>query len=231
MKPPFHIDFLTWINCVFLIIKSNFRKQSAFSLVELLTTVGIVGVLSVIGIKSYQKQTYRAKQAEAKKSLSYVYSAEQNFRESWGTYHENLIVIGAIPSGAYHYDVGFHKDAAINDGVSNTDRGRLGSYPLKESLNVKACTNFYQICGGNCETSAKNQITDADAKLYFETEGKCTVNGCTDGTNCLKDITLTGYDDAKLTKFEAVAIGELRSKDIWSINQEKTVTHKEDGAQ
>ena len=73
------------------------KKSQGFSLVELLVAVTIIGILSAVGIGYYKEATNTAKKAEAKYSLSLVYSAEKQFHSAWGTYHENLLVIGAIP--------------------------------------------------------------------------------------------------------------------------------------
>ena len=211
------------------------RDQRGFSLIELLTTVGIVGTLSTIGIKSYNSQTNKARKAEAKKSLSFVYTAEQNFKENWGTYHENLVLVGAIPSGAYYYDIGFSKDSNIHDGVTAPIHGKLDSYPLKDSLNFKECLSFKQICDGGCINEALQQLADSE-KPYFKVEGNCKVVGC--GSNCLKTVDLNSIVANLVTKaqaneseFTAVAVGEFNSTDVWSINEKKQITNDNDGTQ
>lgn len=192
-----------------------------FSLIELLTAVGIVGTLSIIGIKAYQNQMNKTKSAEARHSLSYVYIAEENFKETWDTYHENLIIIGAAPSGTYYYDVGFKKDATLSD----TD-GYLGThYPNKAFLNHIKCANYYQICNGGCKSSIP-----AESHPYFaEKADNCNVTG----SLLLKEETYTSDDEffgeAKQAGFKALAIGRLKNKDVWSIDQEKVIEHVTDG--
>ena len=208
------------------------RNNKAFSLTELLTTVGIVGTLSVVGIKSYQKQTNQAKTAEAKKSLAYVYSAETTFYNSWSSYHENLVAVGAVPSGAYSYDVGFGNNAAWNSG------GDLNSYPKVDGvnvLNVRECTNFGQICSGECLTALANSITDPNYKAFFTSGGSYNAEA-----NCQVDssVLLKSYSGgvrasakADASGFKAIATGQLKGRDIWSINERNLVTHEEDGTQ
>ena len=103
-----------YFNFFIKIYDLKFFQKQGYSLIELLTATSIVGVLSVVGVKSYQGQTNKARSAEAKHSLSYIYTAEANFKSSWDTYHENLMLIGAAPSGSYHYDVGFEQGVAIS---------------------------------------------------------------------------------------------------------------------
>lgn len=191
------------------------------NLVELLTTVAIVGTLSVVGIRTYQTQVHKSRMTEAKQSLSFVYTAQKNFRDTWGTYHENLMSVGAIPQGAYHYDVGFGKSVSL----SNTE-GNLGNFPLQTSLNVRECTSFYQICKGDCITQTK-AVVGTVARNYFKSEG-CKVNG----KSYVKDYTgaPSTTANAQETSFKVLATGELKNNDVWSMSQDKTVNHEEDGS-
>lgn len=212
----------------------NFFQNKGFNLIELLTTVSIVGVLSIVGIKSYQSQTYKAKTAEARYALSYVYTAESSFYDNWRTYHENLMLVGAVPSGIYSYDIGFKNGAVI----SETD-GILEKYPLQDKgiLNIAECTNFHQICKGNCLTKTE-QAVRAKATLpvdYFNDDGgvsgaTCSVTSAT----LIKDTTsLKGLDDTKAsdTEFTAAAVGKLKSDDVWTIDHNKQINHPKDGTQ
>ena len=200
------------------------KKNKAFSLTELLTSVGIIGTLSVVGIKSYQRQTNQAKTSEAKKSLSYVYTAERNFHNSWGAYHENLSAIGATPTGPYNYDVGFHKTANLKDSGGDLH----GDYPLnpKIVLYVRECTSFKQICDGDCYNTVVASVGSTHSS-YFST-ADCTVNSPV----LLKSYSGTDYSSqANQNSFKALAVGQLKSRDIWSIDQAGTTTHEEDGTQ
>ena len=205
-------------------------KKEGFNFIELLTTVGIAGVLSVVGIKSYQSQTNKARSAEAKHSLSYVYTAEVSFKDSWDTYHENLLAIGAIPSGSYHYDVGFSYTASLSD--SDGSLGR--NYPETDLLTVRECTNFKNICDGDCISSTVSAVPglksyflgystncEVASPLYFEGQSKAG----TDAKNKMAGGKASG------SAFKALATGRLRSDDIWSIDQSKTVIHEVDGTQ
>ncbi len=210
--------------------------KQGFTLIELLTTVGVVGTLTVLGIRSYQTQTGKARSAEAKHSLSYIYTAENNFRSVWGAYHENLMVIGAVPSGSYYYDAGFGKSAVL----SKTD-GSLGDYPshMIKSLDVKECANFHQICGGNCLTQAASAV-GSPYDAYFDPKSpekhvsapNCRVSG---GLH-LKGYTAAegcgaGKSGATASCFRALAIGKIKSDDVWSIDQQKIITHEKDGTE
>lgn len=217
----------------------NFFQERGYSVAEMLTTVATVGVLSVVGVRTYQAQTNKARSAEAKHSLSYVYTAERNFVNSWGTYHENLVVIGAVPSSTYHYDVGFGKGVTVDDGST----GPLENYPLTASLNIPECTNFYQICNGDCMGTggALNAAVGTTYSGYFLKSGNpnqspavCTVTE--DSTLNLRvyagdsDVDISKAD-ATASGFLALATGQLKNPDVWSIDDQKAVEHLKDGTQ
>ena len=211
------------------------RKKSGFSMVELLTAASVVGVTSLIGINSYMSQTNKARAAEAKQILSYIYTAEQSFHKLWLAYHENLIVVGAVPSGSYNYDAGFSRDATLAEG------GNLNRYSERSLLtdsSMKACINFHQICVGSCRTN----ILAKSNYFYFSGSpgnpydtSKSTINCKVNSSEKLKDATKTKLGgktyEAKTGEFKAVAIGQLKETDVWSIDESRVITHEVDGTE
>ena len=91
------------------------RRENAFTFVELLIVVAIIGVLSAVGIPAYRKLTQKSKQANAKLLLSEIYTAEQAFHAEYGAYGNHLFRLGVgealgplgAPVHTGHYDVGF----------------------------------------------------------------------------------------------------------------------------
>lgn len=215
----------------------SFFKDKGFSLIEVLTVLVIVGVLSVVGIRSYQAQTNKAKTSEAKHSLSYVWTAEQGFKANWDTYHENLMAIGAVPAGSYSYDVGF----GLNVDLSTTD-GNLDVYPFKPILNAPKCTNFQQICNNDCLSAleeaggsgetGKGKFFDTDNTTY-NVKVSCNVTSTKLLKNSTDYTTNSPAANAKAeeTTFKAYAMGLLKKIDIWSIDETRTLNHLDDGTQ
>ena len=200
-----------------MFFKKKIFSSKGFSLLELLSAASITVVLSVVGIKSYRSQVNKAKTAEAQESLSYVYSTQRVFYNNWNTYHENLMVVGTIPSGIYNYDVGFTVEG-------HTAGGNLGDYPISLLLNVRECSTFNEICAGTCLSQVRT-VLGSGYDGYFD-----SVNCEVIGRQNIKDCTDSECDaQADPSTFKAIATERLRNLDIWSINQNQQIVHEKEG--
>ncbi len=71
------------------------RKYGGFTLIELMITVGILGLLTTIAIPAFMRFQLRAKSAEAKANLAAIRVAEESYFGSFGLYSSAL---PAVPS-------------------------------------------------------------------------------------------------------------------------------------
>ena len=70
--------------------------------------VAIIGLLAAVGVPQYQKFQARARQGEAKSSLSALYAAEQSFFGEWNQYNPDLRAIGfGVTGTGLRYVTGF----------------------------------------------------------------------------------------------------------------------------
>ena len=192
-----------------------------FNLTELMTATAVVGILSTVGISSYRAQQDKAKAAEAKYSLSSLYSSEQQFKENWNRYHENLVLVQAVPIGKQNYDVGF-----VNTGPLDA----LPNVPNAYAQEVK-CNSWEQLCNDECpdavETTAGGSSTDATKSKYLQRNYfSCSVKS----NLFVKDYTGTDEYKADDTTFKAMARGEMDAEDRWSIDQDQILVHELDGS-
>ena len=67
-------------------VKNHIFKK-AFTLIELLVVVALIGILSSIGIVSYQGFTQSAKQKNAELSLNTLNLGLQEYKSSFGSYY------------------------------------------------------------------------------------------------------------------------------------------------
>ena len=63
------------------------HHSRGFTLIELLVVVAIIGILSAIGVVSYQGYTWSAKKKEAEISLNSILLANQEYTSNNGAYY------------------------------------------------------------------------------------------------------------------------------------------------
>lgn len=92
-------------------------NKEAFTLIELMIVVVIIGILAAVAIPSYQGFQQKAKSTEAKIILSSIYSLEKIYHAEFNKYSSNLKKIGLKPYKFKYYETaGFAQD---NDGGFN----------------------------------------------------------------------------------------------------------------
>ena len=67
-------------------VASNKKRRQAFSLVELMVTVGIVSILVSLGLPRYQAFMARGRMAEAKVNLGHIAALQGIYRSEWNAY-------------------------------------------------------------------------------------------------------------------------------------------------
>ena len=72
------------------------QSQSGFTLIELMITVAIIGILAAIATPLYIKYTYRARTVEARTNLGAIRSSQVAFKATQDTYL-NIQIAPAVP--------------------------------------------------------------------------------------------------------------------------------------
>lgn len=84
------------------------KTQSGFSLLELMTVVMIIGILTMIVLPNYKRFHAKARASESKSQLAALFSAEKAFQAEWNSYHTDAANVGYRPNGVLRYVIGFN---------------------------------------------------------------------------------------------------------------------------
>jgi type IV pilus assembly protein PilA len=127
-------------------------KQFGFTLIELMVVVGILGILVSVAAPQYNKYQRKARQSEAKISLSGVFSLEKSFYSEYAAYIPAFDAIGYSPEGAQR----FYRVSACwgcgNGTWTGTVTGYSGTTSLQSYLDANSPYGFFwRFPGGdNC---------------------------------------------------------------------------------
>jgi type IV pilus assembly protein PilA len=190
----------------------KYKKQSGFTLVELMIVVAIVGILSAIAIPNYQKYQAKARQTEAKIALASIHTAEKAAAIESNSYTTCIHAIGANyeATGTYYYASGFSQADAATASCGPT--GAL-------ACNVNYGTN-------GTGTSCANADIQNNATIVFPTS-----SGSVSGANSdLSGAAAGAFSAIAATTFTAGATGNITKGgtniyDRWTITDTKNLSN------
>lgn len=78
----------------------NQAQKQAFSLLELMVVIAVIGILVGVGAPAASSFLAKMKQSEAKTELSRIYTAESAYYTEYRTYTDSLFYISYFPDGA-----------------------------------------------------------------------------------------------------------------------------------
>ncbi len=110
-------------------MKSNMKKQSGFTLIELMIVVAIVAILAAIALPAYQTYTQKAKFSEAVAATGALKTAVEVCAQTQDLTTANCYTQGSYglpvaPSAAgYVYSVGIAANTAPNVRITVTSQG------------------------------------------------------------------------------------------------------------
>ena len=78
---------------------SHYKFKRAFSLIELLVVVALIGILSSIGVVAYGGYTKSAKQKTAELSLNTINLGLQEYKSNFGSYYTGASTCNSNSSG------------------------------------------------------------------------------------------------------------------------------------
>nr|BFD59019.1 hypothetical protein CKG001_11260 [Bdellovibrio sp. CKG001] len=184
---------------------SKRKSQSGFSLVELMVVVAIIGVLASIAVPQVNKYIAKARQSEAKTTLSSIYTSEKAFFAEYSAYHDMFGAIGYSPEGKLRYNAGF--GAAI---AANMKAGAAQGYNNPPTAAPGNTINTGSYCGAN------GVIANGCTILYG-------LSGAAPAAPTGTSMTLTGF----VVRAQANIYGT--GMDVWQIDNNKNLTNPTPG--
>lgn len=80
-------------------------SQQAFSLIELLIVIAIIGILAAVCYPSYQQYVLRTYRTEATTTLLQLANNQEHYLADHGSYTADLALLGGVYSSRYSFEV------------------------------------------------------------------------------------------------------------------------------
>jgi len=193
-------------------------NNKGFSLVELMIVVAIIGLLAAVGVPQYQKFQARARQGEAKSSLSALYAAEQSFYGEWNQYSIDLRNIGfGVTGTGLRYVVGFSQAAC-------TGYSTLAGAPTEGSGGAANFSHLATVCQNQAATWATPTGLSGACTAYYATALAGTTSTCANQAGAIP-ANFVGYAVGNPNN----SIANNTPLDGWTINNVKRIANSTAG--
>lgn len=205
------------------------KKLLGFTLIELMVVVAIVGILATIAVPQYSAYVSKARQSEAKISLSLVHSIQSSFFSDTGSYTQCLQKIGFKESdnASVYYAIGIGHDSS-NSSCSPTGNKTCAATGWAQR-GITSCDPNHTFTAAKIDVnSTVNRIqNESDNLKANESTTFFDGSGFTSKTKIQYDspTNIYGIDQNHFSAIAAGVISDSGFHDIWIINQDKNMTN------
>ena len=191
------------------------RLSAGFSLIELIVSAGIIGLLSAIAFPIYSKYSTRAMQgrmqhevADLKKGLAYAHSVD-------GGYHQKIYTAGYIPDEQLIAEVGFKYNRSDPSCCDLFDTGDFFTIKTQGASQLEKSTRASHICD---ESNPKKCEVDDDCVPPGVKNKKLTPTTFTGG--CSSDFSGEAFV-CDCEEYKIYAINKWKGKDMYMLADHK----------
>ena len=163
-------------------------NQKGFSLIEIMVTVAIVGILAVIAIPEYSSFKRKAIQSNAKTILSGIYATQMTFITEWDYGTSNLKQMGYEQIGEAYYIAGWHKAdykaRGVNVNVSTRPTSGIYNGPLVDSADIQKTNTLEMRFDFAPGVTSRISPQTGYPRVAKRGSCSCTPNTCNPTTDC-----------------------------------------------
>lgn len=150
-------------------LKTNIRKQSGFTIVELLIVIVVIGILAALVLNTFQGVQARARDTERRTDINSIATQLEAYYADYGHYPDNTAAT-TCGDGTESCDLstvlperGLDDDALVdpNEGQTNVNVGAdSGDGEYYYDLTSATCS------GGQCDSFVLSTTLESDSTAY-----------------------------------------------------------------